>query len=450
MSSSPSLLARIEWFKCSIVFGSFLAYFIVDGVSLSIGIFAREFIDYFQRSDSQTLVFLIPALIQAIPLLVSPLVCRLIELIGCRAVAFVGATLISSSFLIISYLVYDLISLNVVMGLVTSVGFAMLYIPSYLIISFYFEERRALATGVAVSGSGLGLFAISPLIESLIGRYGWRDTCFLFAAISSHLFISACLYRPKPEDQPSKNEKPTPAPAVTDVAPGILVELKRIYSSRRFVLVSVAYFLLSLVIVAPYNFLPVHIELNQLDDPSSLCISLIGLSSLIGQIVIGLVSDKWRSLNWFIFAACICVAGVATCTLPFLASIRAVYIYSIVFGFATSVNYVLQSSLVIESLGLANLIFAFGYLQFTQGISTLLGPIILGLIKDHSDNYNVGFYLSGLVMVGAGVVLGMWPLQTTPAQQSDAKTQTQTVSDDIEMQMPGRENTTSTANTINL
>jgi len=45
-----------------------------------------------------------------------------------------------------------------------------------LIISVHFEKQRALATGLAVSGSGLGLFVLSPLSEYFIKEYGWKDT----------------------------------------------------------------------------------------------------------------------------------------------------------------------------------------------------------------------------------------------------------------------------------
>lgn len=38
----------------------------------------------------------------------------------------------------------------------------MVYLPSRVIVSYYFETRRALATGVAVSGSGIGW--LSPVM----------------------------------------------------------------------------------------------------------------------------------------------------------------------------------------------------------------------------------------------------------------------------------------------
>jgi hypothetical protein len=187
---------ELTTFKLLIVFGSFIVYFIADGVSLSFGIFTREFILYFNKSDSQAMMFLTPALIQALPLFLSPLVCFMIEKYGCRPIAFVGSTLIVASFVLTRFFVNGIISLNLIIGFMTSCGLAMVYIPAYLIISFYFDKMRALATGIAVSGSGLGLFILSPLTEYLIDKFDLRDTCFLFGAISSHLFIAACLFRP--------------------------------------------------------------------------------------------------------------------------------------------------------------------------------------------------------------------------------------------------------------
>jgi MFS family permease len=145
-------------------------------------------------------------------------------------------------------------------------------------------------------------------------------------------------------------------------------EIILIYTNSKFILVNVAYFILSFVIVAPHNFLPSHIKLHNIDDPSSISISLIGISALFGQITIGYLADVYRAKNWLIFSVCIAAAGVLTCMLPLIKNLYYIYAFSVLFGFFTSVNYVLQSSLVIGSLGLANLTLAFGCLQLCQGI----------------------------------------------------------------------------------
>lgn len=402
---------HINIFKCLIVIGSFIVYFIADGVSLSFGIFTRELIEHFNENDREGLMFVTTGLLQAVPLFLSPLVCYLIEKYNCRIIAIIGSTLVALSFILTRFIVTNLISLNLVVGVMLSSGLAMIYIPAYLIISYYFDKKRALATGIAVSGSGLGLFVLSPISEYLISEFGWMDACFLFGAISSHTLISACLFRPLKNSnlEKEKHQKP-PKRSLKE-------ELKIIFSNKRFLLVNVSYFILSFVIIAPYNFLPSHIKLRKYHDPNSISISLIGLSTLIGQIAIGFIADFCKSYTWLIYSLSIIFSGLITCVLPWLHNVYYVFVYSFLFGFATSVNYVLQSSLVIDSLGLANLTLAFGILQFVQGFSILLGSPLLGKLKDLTGDYDKSFFTSGLLMLISGVSLLIWPLLRNKKQK---------------------------------
>lgn len=36
------------------------------------------------------------------------------------------------------------------------IGFGLVYLPSLVIVSHYFDSKRAMATGIAVCGSGIG------------------------------------------------------------------------------------------------------------------------------------------------------------------------------------------------------------------------------------------------------------------------------------------------------
>lgn len=50
----------------------------------------------------------------------------------------------------------------------------MIYMPAVLTVGFYFERWRALATGLALCGSGVGTFVFSPVTGKLIENLGWR------------------------------------------------------------------------------------------------------------------------------------------------------------------------------------------------------------------------------------------------------------------------------------
>jgi len=42
------------------------------------------------------------------------------------------------------------------------VGFGLIYLPAVVCVGYYFESKRALATGIAVCGSGI--LRLKPLI----------------------------------------------------------------------------------------------------------------------------------------------------------------------------------------------------------------------------------------------------------------------------------------------
>lgn len=59
-------------------------------------------------------------------------------------------------------------------GLLGGIGFGMIYVPAVITTGFYFERWRALATGIAVCGSGIGTSIMGPICEMIIESLGWQ------------------------------------------------------------------------------------------------------------------------------------------------------------------------------------------------------------------------------------------------------------------------------------
>jgi len=74
-------------------------------------------------------------------------------------------------------------------------GISLIYLPSIVIISVYFERRRALATGMAVCGTGVGTIVFAPLVEFLSELYGWRGTLLIEAALLLNCCVCAGFYQ---------------------------------------------------------------------------------------------------------------------------------------------------------------------------------------------------------------------------------------------------------------
>ena len=76
-----------------------------------------------------------------------------------------------------------------------------------IICGFYFEKRRAFATGVAVCGSGIGMFIFAPLCEMLLNVYGWKGATWIIAGIALNGMVAGALFRPL--EQPSSKDNNT-------------------------------------------------------------------------------------------------------------------------------------------------------------------------------------------------------------------------------------------------
>lgn len=75
-------------------------------------------------------------------------------------------------------------------------GFGLMYLPAIVMVGYYFSKRRALATGIAVCGSGIGSFVFAPLSEALLNTYGWKGSMWILSGISLNGIVFAALFRP--------------------------------------------------------------------------------------------------------------------------------------------------------------------------------------------------------------------------------------------------------------
>ena len=79
-----------------------------------------------------------------------------------------------------------------------------MYLPSLVIVGQYFDKRRALATGIATCGSGIGAFIFAPLSEQLIEEYAWKGAQWIIAAIVLNGIVTGAVYRPLTERDMSR------------------------------------------------------------------------------------------------------------------------------------------------------------------------------------------------------------------------------------------------------
>ena len=81
-----------------------------------------------------------------------------------------------------------------------------MYLPAIVMVGFYFEKRRAFATGIAVCGSGIGGFIFAPLCNALLTAYGWKGATWIIAGITLNGVVMGFLFRPLRSQKAAKRK----------------------------------------------------------------------------------------------------------------------------------------------------------------------------------------------------------------------------------------------------
>ncbi|ETN80248.1 transporter, major facilitator family protein [Necator americanus] len=178
-----------------IVLAAFFSNLIVDGVCTCFTEFKSSYSQHFHSSDAATA--LIGSLLIGVYLLVGPVVGGLVNKYGARKVVIGGAFISGTAFLI-SVASPNIYFFMLIYGVLGGIGFGMIYLPAIVVVGYYFESKRAVATGIAVAGSGVGTMVMPFLTEYFISTIGWKYTVWILAALVFLCALFGLLYRPLP------------------------------------------------------------------------------------------------------------------------------------------------------------------------------------------------------------------------------------------------------------
>lgn len=175
-----------------VVVAAFVTNLIADGVTFTFGIIYVDLLRYFGEGKSKTAW--IGGLFMSMPLISGPVASYLTDRFGCRRVCIFGSVLSAFGFVISSY-AESIELLIFTFGILSGFGLALCYVTAVVIVAYYFEKRRSLATGLSVCGSGIGTFLFAPLTTFLVTEYGWRGTALILAGLFLNMAVCGALMR---------------------------------------------------------------------------------------------------------------------------------------------------------------------------------------------------------------------------------------------------------------
>ncbi|KAI8991431.1 major facilitator superfamily domain-containing protein [Mycotypha africana] len=279
-------------------------------------------------------------------------------------------TLLSPLGLILASFATQLWHVYLSQGILFGLGAAFVFSPSVTLPSQWFTSRRALATGIAVSGSGIGGVCMSPMSQNLIQNIGYRNALrvqgsFGFALLCIATALATCRYRP-----PSSANGKDKWYHIFD----------RRLINRKFVLLLCFGFFVPFGYVAPFFLAPQFAQYIGLDTATGAAmISVMSAANAICRISLGYLADRIGRFNtMFAFTF---LSGLFTMVIWQFSSNYATFaVYCVLFGLTAGGFVSLLPVTTADIVGVENIQKGLGMAYMTTVIGNLIGTPIIGLL----------------------------------------------------------------------
>ena len=354
-----------------VVLCAFTLMFVGFGAAYSFAAFFRAFESEFGASRAHvSLVFSLSAFLYF--LLGAP-GGMLADRYGTRNVALAGVAFLAAG-LAAASAAPSIAVLYATYSIGLGIGIGLTYVPSVGAVQPWFDKRRVLASGIAVSGIGAGNLLAPPLAAWWIEAFGWRGAYLALAACTLVLGgVAAAAIR----NRPAGNARATDG-----------MELRDALRTRNFWVLFATLALsgfgcfVPLVHIAPYA-----VDAGHEESFAVLLVSLIGLGSLVGRFAVGSIADyfgRTRSLA-------LMYLSMALMLLLWWASTGKVALALMAVGFGISYGGFVATfpTVVMDLFGARSVSGIIGCIYTAAGIGTLLGPPLAGAAYDAYGSYSV-------------------------------------------------------------
>ncbi|CAO3566632.1 unnamed protein product [Mortierella alpina] len=149
----------------------------------------------------------------------APAIVVMIQKMGARTVLALGVISATSGFIGASF-ASQFWHLYITIGLLFGSGGCFVYFTSITVLAQYFNRRRGVVVGIAISGSGIGASVMAPVLRYLLSQLDFRWTMrILGGCVFVCLSLAACLVRPFDQTPSALNIRTQPDLGVVDLTP---------------------------------------------------------------------------------------------------------------------------------------------------------------------------------------------------------------------------------------
>lgn len=321
---------------------------------------------------------------------------------GARPLVIVGMLLVGLGFVLASA-ARTLLEVYLAYGLGVGLGVGCAYVPAVAVVQRWFVKRRGFASGLAVSGIGVGTLVMPPLASWLIDVAGWRGAYLVLGSLTAVIGVGmSLLIANHPRDKGTGPDGATvdmDAPA----APLAGVSVGQAVRSPQFACLYLACLISAFGVFVPF----VHLVPYALDHQVSpsyavLLVGAIGIGSTVARFCLGTIADR-MGRQPFLLAMFVGMGGalgiwaIATDFWPLAA-------FAFLFGLFYGGWVAILPAVIMDHFGGRNVSAILGILYTSAAIGTLVGPSAAGFMFDASGSYLLPILATAVAnIVAAGI-----------------------------------------------
>ena len=338
---------------------------------------------------------------------------RLADRWGARRLAVFGMALVGLGLMLAS-VARSLSEVYIAYGMGVGFGVGLAYVPVLGAVQRWFTRRRGLASGLAVSGIGVGTLVTPMLASLLIEASDWRKAYLILGASAVALGVSmAFLIDNDPRD---RGLHPDGEPSLrSELAAREGVSIKQAVGSSAFRRLYAACLVSSIGVFVPFvHLVPLAQDFGVAQTVAPLLIAMIGAGSTVGRFFLGAIADRMGRQR---FLVAMYIGMGAAMTIWMAASgFASLAGFALIFGVFYGGWVAILPAVVMDRFGSANVSGIIGILYTSVAIGTLIGPSAAGFLFDVTHSYTWPIVVSiAANIVAAGITVRS--LQETWAEQ---------------------------------
>jgi MFS family permease len=289
-------------------------------------------------------------------------------------------------------------------GLGIGLGVGCSYVPALGAVQRWFVKRRGFASGLAVSGIGVGTLVMPPLAALFIRVLGWRHAYLALGVLAACVGVGvALLIENDPHDRgvgPDGEDMQTDAHL--QIPAGFTV--REAVGSRRFAGLYAACLICSFGLFVPFvHLIPYALDHGVAASSAVLLLGAVGVGSTAGRFFLGGLADRMGRER----ALLVMFVGMAASMLLWLFATGFVglAVFALAYGIAYGGFVAVLPALVMDYFGGRQVSGIIGVLYTSIAFGTLVGPSLAGFAFDLRHSYALPILISVSGNLIAAVIL---------------------------------------------